>query len=102
MGVVKIVAIRCEGRTEAKKARLGRYNGDLAAGDHLFHSQAAFALPPAVGYQSTVGGDGSKIYDLSVVGQRPDADVASINCRTAAAAEEFINSESRRNEKQYD
>ncbi len=56
--VVQIVAVRRESGARAKKPGLWRHDRNLAARDHLFHPQAAFAFPPTIGHQSAVGRDG--------------------------------------------
>ena len=90
--VIQIVAVGRERGTRPEETGLRGNDCDFTTGGDLFHAEAAFAFAPPVGQQPAVGGDAGKIDDLSVFGERANADVPSID-GGRTLAEEFVNAE---------
>src|ERR1700733_9447 len=91
MGVIKIVAVWRKGNpcAYAKEPALWRNHRNLAAGGDLLHAHAALALTPAIGHQSAVRRNAGKPDRLSVLGQLPDGDIASID-RGRVLVQKFV------------
>ena len=92
--VVEIVSVRRESGALAEETGLRWHDGDFAARADLFDAQTAVAFAAPVSHQFSIGRNGGKPDGLSMLGERADVYVSSVN-RGTASAQEFVKAECR-------